>query len=134
MKDTPGIAPLIKRTLENVGKFIQHVQNEDSLCLYVVDYYRFSFGEQIGEDKSVKEKNEVELLDYINFQKSTSHDSCSYLFRKGHPWCLLTFEDFPHFILGCDSEIAGQLNQIDGLEYFETSRDYKLQHGVFSNL
>ncbi|HEY1869747.1 MAG TPA: hypothetical protein VGG71_01745, partial [Chitinophagaceae bacterium] len=57
MKDTPGIAPLIKRTLENVGKFIQHVQNEDSLCLYVVDYYRFSFGEQIGEDKSVKEKN-----------------------------------------------------------------------------
>jgi hypothetical protein len=103
--------------------------------LHVDDYYRFHFGKLDQEDKQTKEKSEVlDVLDYIEFQRKSSFDSCSYLFRNEHPWCLATFEDFPHFILGCDNETADQLALVDGLEYFETTIDYKLQHGVFENL
>ena len=48
-----------------------------------------------------------------------------YLFKKGHSWCLSTFEDFPHFISGCDNKTAEQLALVDGLEYFEISGDFR---------
>ena len=127
IKDTPGIWPLRKRTLEKIESFILIIKKQDPLCLYVSDYYRFNHDDRINDDMQTKEKNEVKDVSYyIDFQLRSNIDSCSYLFPKKHSWCLATFEDFPHFIFGCDTMTTEELTLVEGLEYFETSGEYKL--------
>jgi hypothetical protein len=133
----PGLLMLSNRTLDNIEKFIELVQKQEPLFMYIDDYYRFQFGKLDEEEEYIKTKGRIEIINvnvYIEFQKKSGFDSCSYLFRKGHPWCLATFEDFPHFILGCDNETSEKLALVDGLEYFETTIDYRLLSGVFKDL
>jgi hypothetical protein len=122
IKYSRGISTLWDRTTENLKKFIQHAGNHERLCLYIADYRRFPKGWPDARDEETKERNEIgDIQEYISFQERSGMDACSYLFRKGHPWCLATFEDFPHFILGCDDETAKKLALVDGLEHFEIS-------------
>jgi hypothetical protein len=127
IKDTPGIWPLREKTSERIEHLINIVKKQDPLYLYVSDYYRFNLDHRINEDMQMKEKNELkDVSEYIDFQFRSNKDSCSYLFPYGHSWCLATFEDFPHFIFGCDSTTAEKLSLVNELEYFETTQDYKL--------
>jgi len=122
IKYSQGISTLWDRTVENLKKFIQHVRNQERLNLYVADYHRYPKAWPDERDEETKERTEIEdIQQYIDFQEKSSKDACSYLFEKDHSWCLATFEDFPHFILGCDNETANQLALVDGLEYFETT-------------
>ncbi len=122
IKYSLGISPLWDRTIENLKKFIEHTRKQERLYLYIADYYRYPKAWPDKRDEETKERTEIDdIQEYIKFQEKSGMDACSYLFGKEHPWCLTTFEDFPHFILGCDNETAAQLASVDGLEYFEIS-------------
>jgi hypothetical protein len=122
IKGSPGLSPLWERTADIIKRFIQLVGKQEPLFLYIHDYFRFPKGWPDKRDEETKERTEIEdIQEYINFLEKSGMDACSYLFGKEHPWCLATFEDFPHFILGCENEIAEQLTLVDGLEYFEIS-------------
>ncbi len=127
IKDTPGIGRLRTSAFEKIELLVNIIKKQDPLYLYVEDFYRFDYYKRSSKDPQMKEKNEVkEVYDYIDFQFWSNKDSCSYLFPKEHSWCLATFEDFPHSIFGSDTTTAEALSLIEGLEYFETSGEYKL--------
>jgi hypothetical protein len=126
IKRSPGIMPLWNLTVENLSRFIQLAGNQETLCLYIEDFLRYPKGWPDKRDEEARDRTEIEeIQEYFNFQERSGMDACSYLFRKGHPWCLATFENFPHFILGCDNKTAEQIVSVDGLEYFEVSGEYR---------
>lgn len=113
---TPGVRIMPSRTEAVLSRLITTLQGAGHLYLYVEDAERYSgIGTFPYGERNIMETAE----EYFEYQLRTGFDSYSYLFPADHRWCLVTLEDLPYFIFGCDEGTAGALSTFPELEYFE---------------
>ncbi len=121
IKQTPGVTRLLSQTKKNLNHLLHLLAKEKKLNLYIQDNDRYKAA---MSDWSLATENTIfEFKDYILFQEKTSWDSTSYLFPEDRMWCLGSIEDYQNFILYCNDDVLSGLAELDGLEYFETTRN-----------
>lgn len=120
---TPGISILYNRSLDVLSRLVSTLVT--SPCyLYVEDIDRYG----IEPYKGFAFKNDIPNADYyLRFVKEVGTDFCSYLFPRGHNWCLASYEDVDKLILACNFDIEFVVKGIENLEAFEVFPDTVLK-------
>ena len=118
IKQTPGITLLPKRTKQVLAALVSELLHDNDGRLYVHDYARYSCIDGIDfEQKSIIRT----AAQYMQLQETLGFDSWSYLSVANKDWCLVTVEDYPYLILGCQDNILPVLKKTAHLEYFRTT-------------
>jgi len=117
IRPTAGISVLYHRSLDILLRLVNHLLTAPSY-LYIEDVYRYG----MESYKGFTLKNEIpDAEHYMHFIKEAGTDFCSYLFPRGHNWCLASHEDVDKLTLACNNDIAEAVLTVEELEFFEVA-------------
>jgi hypothetical protein len=122
---TRGITTLLSKTRTILNRIINSLRNNDTLNLYVEDYWRWtSVYSLLPIDKEVTYNVTVE--EFMKFMDDTFFDANAYLFPDDKSWCLINLEDLNFSVIAFNNQHLDTVNNLNLVDTFKLSPEDKL--------